>query len=301
MEINRYLTPLSSLLSDKEVIEILLNADGRIWVERLGHPPELTDIKYNPSHAMLLIKATANSIGRSVDAINPILECELPDGSRFEALIPPISKQPIFSIRRRALKIFSLDDYVAIGSINEQQKTKLSKSVETRKNILICGGTGTGKTTFANALLAECALLTPLDRVVLIEDLPELQSAVENSVSLRTSPSVSMSQLLRATLRLRPDRISVGEVRGQEAAELVKAWNTGHGGGIATIHADSAYLALDRLESCIREGGASYVNQRLIAEAINVIVSIERHNGMRRVSKILSVDYHDGDYVLTEI
>jgi type IV secretion system protein TrbB len=212
----------------------------------------------------------------------PIISAELPPrGERFEGVLPPVSRAPCFSIRKPAQVLFRLSDYVGAGMMSAGQKTVLEDAIGTHANILIAGGTGSGKTTLANALLAEIAALD--ERVVNLEDTRELVCAAEDVVALRTRAGVvSLSDLVRSTLRLRPDRIIVGEVRGPEALDLLKAWNTGHPGGIATIHANSAKAALSRLEQLCME-----VCERpptaLIEEAIDLVVFIARGGPAGRI------------------
>jgi len=228
----------------------------------------------------------------------PIVSAELPGGGeRFEGLLPPVVSAPCFSIRKGAAKIFTLEDYVDAETMTKAQADALSYAVNAKLNILIVGGTSSGKTTLANALLAEIANCN--DRVLILEDTRELQCATEDQVALRThGQDVKLSDLVRSTLRLRPDRIVVGEVRGPEALDMLKAWNTGHPGGIATVHANSAEAGLYRIEQLILEG-ASSVPKALIAEAINVIVFISGRGSDRRVETIARVlGVHGDEYDL---
>jgi type IV secretion system protein VirB11 len=220
------------------------------------------------------------------------VSAELPiGGQRFEGILPPVVTAPAFSIRNPAARVFELSDYVTAGTMTDDQAKTLVQSVLERQNILIVGGTGSGKTTLANALLAEVAKTG--DRVLILEDTRELQCEANDQVALRTQPSVAMRQLVRSTLRLRPDRIVVGEVRGGEALDLLKAWSTGHPGGIATVHANSAADGLDRLEQLVGEV-VNTVPRKLIATAVDTIVGIENRNGTRRVTDILEVLGCDG-------
>ncbi|OYX47011.1 MAG: P-type conjugative transfer ATPase TrbB, partial [Alphaproteobacteria bacterium 32-64-14] len=210
-----------------------------------------------------------------------------PRGERFEGVLPPVSRAPCFAIRKPASRVFTLDDYQASGVITPEQAATLRAAIRDHANIMVAGGTGSGKTTLANALLHEIAQLG--ERVVILEDTRELQCAAEDVVALRTQPgSVSLSDLVRSTLRLRPDRIVVGEVRGPEALDLLKAWNTGHPGGIATLHANSASAALSRLEQLTMEV-CETPPRALIAEAIDLIVFVERGGPAgRRIPEILA-------------
>jgi len=287
-------------LFNDEVIEVLLNPDGRLWIERLGRGMECVG-SIDPVRAMQIVAAVAAVRDDVVTADRPVIECELPAefaGARFEGLIPPVVTAPIFSIRKKALLVFRLDDYVSKGIMTAEQMSVIVDAVQSKRNILICGGTGTGKTTLANAVLAQVAASCPDDRVVVIEDTQELQVAAKNVVFLRTSESVDMTGLLRATMRLRPDRIVVGEVRDRSALALLKAWNTGHPGGVGTVHANDAAAALVRVGQLVQEANVPPAPE-LIAEAVNVVVSIKRLAHGRIIDQVLSVRGWDGSrYVL---
>ena len=286
-------------LAEPDVIEIILNADGKLWVEILGGKME--PIGYmSASQAESLMGTIATTLRTTITRANPILECELPiDGSRFEALVPPVVSAPVFTIRRKASKIFTLDTYVQRGMMTAKQQEIICEGISNRKNILIVGGTGSGKTTLTNAIIAEIVERTPEHRLIIIEDTAEIQCAAENAVVLRATDSVDMQRLLKATMRLRPDRILVGEVRGEEALSLLKAWNTGHPGGVATVHANNAFAGLTRIEQLIAEVTQSPM-QSLIAQAVDIIIAINKTAIGRQVSQILSVDSHDGaNYVYT--
>jgi len=290
-------------LLDSDIIEILLNPDSQLWVDRLS--TGLIQIgTMSPSSAMSFIATVASTLETIVTRDNPIIEGELEiDGSRFEGIVPPVVERPVFAIRKKAPRVFSLDDYVQQGTLSEVHRTAIEDAVYNRKNILISGGTGSGKTTLTNAILLAITSACPDHRVVIIEDTIELQSQAKNSVALRTSPTVTMQDLLRATMRLRPDRIVVGEVRGGEALTLVKAWNTGHPGGVATCHANSVRGALRRIEQLVAEASPSYM-QEVIAEAIDLIIHIERDetSSERRISEVCSLTgFVNGEYCLTPI
>lgn len=280
-------------LQDPTVIEILLNPDGKVWIERLGgHQLENAGC-IDHVRAMSIITTVASMLETAVTAERPILECELPtDGSRFEALIPPVVQAPVFSIRKKASAVFSLDQYIQAGIMSERQREVILAAISKRKNILIAGGTGTGKTTLANAVLDAIANHEPEHRIVIIEDTRELQCQAPNTVYLRTSDTVDQTMLLRATMRLRPDRIVVGEVRDKSALALLKAWNTGHPGGVGTVHSNDAAAALVRVGQLIQEAGVPPAPD-LIAEAVNVVVSIKRDRGARRIGEIVVVSGYD--------
>lgn len=289
-------TLIRGLLADPQVVEVILNADGRLWVERLGHPMEALE-PFSSAKAEALIYSIAAFHGTTITRDNPILECELPPyGARFEALIPPVVAAPIFTIRCRASQVFTLSDYAKAQIMTDQQKAIIEQAVLNRKNILVAGGTGSGKTTLTNAIIAEMVRVHPDHRLVIIEDTAEIQCAAQNAVLLHSTDTVDMLRLLKATMRLRPDRILVGEVRGPEALTLLKAWNTGHPGGVATVHANNAQAALIRLEQLIAEATPTPM-QTLIGEAIDFIISIVKTPCGRRIEDIIEVrGFKEGGY-----
>jgi len=289
-------------LGEPLIIEVMLNPDGRLWVDRLGEGLAATDCSMSPTDAERIIRLVAHHVGAEVHGGSPRVSAELPDGGeRFEGLLPPVVAAPSFAIRKPAVAVFTLADYVAAGILNASQALTLGAAVRGRKNILVAGGTSSGKTTLTNALLAEVA--ASADRVVLIEDTRELQCSAPNLVSLRTKDGVAtLSDLVRSALRLRPDRIPIGEVRGAEALDLLKAWGTGHPGGIGTIHAGSALGTLRRLEQLIQESVVT-VPRALIAETIDVIAVLVRDGTGRRLAELAEVRGLDacGDYVLAPL
>ena len=287
-----------TFLEDPTVIELMLNDDGKLWIDRLGEGRSYTGKTMTPKDAERAIYIVATSINAICNRDSPILSAELPSsGFRFQGMLPPITSKPIFSIRKKAIKIFTLDDYVNSGVLDAKHRERLKSAVLHKENILIVGGTGSGKTTLANAILAEIA--ESGDRIVILEDTVELQCKAEDCISLRAKEGVAdMTALLKATLRLRPDRIVIGEVRGKEALALLKAWNTGHPGGCATIHADSAKRALSRLEQLIEEAGVP-PSKSLIADSVNLVVYIEKTKTSRTIKDLLTVNYKGGDYELT--
>jgi type IV secretion system protein TrbB len=290
---------LCELLNDPTVIEIMLNQDGRLWVERLGEDMEIFG-HMAASQAESLIGTVAAFLDTEITADNPILECEFPlDGSRFEALLPPVVSGPIFTIRKKAVMVFTLKDYVDQGVMTEAQREVIESAVREKKNILIFGGTGSGKTTLTNAVISYMTEACPDERQVIIEDTLELQCTAKNTVQLRTVEHVSMARLLKATMRLRPDRILIGEVRDGAALDLLKAWNTGHPGGVATAHANSARDGFMRVEDMVGEATLA-PKHRLIAAAVDLIVFIEKRAGGRYIKEILRVLGHDGQDYSTE-
>ncbi len=279
---------LSAMLEAPDTIEVIVNPDGRVWVERVGRGREATGIRVASAETERAIRLVATLTGAEVTRLKPIVSAELPPhGERFEGVLPPVAKAPCFAIRKPAGQVIRLDQYVEAGIVTHIQAASLKAAIAARANIIVAGGTGSGKTTLANALLGEIASLN--ERVVILEDMRELRCEAEDVVALRTQAgSVTLAQLVRSTLRLRPDRIIVGEVRGPEALDLLKAWNTGHPGGIATLHANSARAALSRLEQLAMEACDSPPTA-LIAEAIDLVVFIERGGPAgRRISEIFA-------------
>ncbi|MGF7156117.1 P-type conjugative transfer ATPase TrbB [Novosphingobium gossypii] len=298
---------IGAALADPRVIEIMVNPDGMLRLDILGEGRVDTGVWIAPDQAERIVRLVASHARGEVHAERPIVSAELPPhgasaGERFEGVLPPVALAPCFAIRKPATRIHTLADYVADGIVTGEGAKRLRDAVLGRCNILVVGGTSSGKTTLANALLAELATID--ERVILIEDTRELQSPAADTVALRTRTGfVSIADLVRSTLRLRPDRIVVGEVRGPEALEMLKAWNTGHPGGIATIHANGARAALHRIESLVQEAVVT-VPRPLIGEAIDLIVFISGRGLARRISSIVRVDGFDpasGDYRLTDL
>ncbi len=290
---------IAGWLDDASVGEVMLNPDGRLWIDRLAGGLEDTGERLCAADGERIIRLVAHHVGAEVHPGSPRVSAELPGtGERFEGLLPPVVAGPAFAIRRPAVAVFTLGDYVAAGIMSEDQAEVLRKAVAARANILVAGGTSTGKTTLVNALLAEVAKTD--DRVVLIEDTRELQCAAPNLVALRTKDgAATLTDLVRSALRLRPDRIPIGEVRGGEALDLIKAWGTGHPGGIGTLHAGSAIGALRRLEQLVQEAVVT-VPRALIAETIDLIAVLAGRGSARRLSELADVQGlgPDADYVL---
>ncbi|GGB10696.1 P-type conjugative transfer ATPase TrbB [Brucella endophytica] len=288
---------ITRFLEDPAIIEVMLNPDGRLWVDRLSEGLAYTGEHLSAADGERIIRLVAHHVGAEVHSRSPRISAELPEtGERFEGLLPPVVTAPAFAIRKPAVAVFTLDDYVAAGIMTAEQAATLRVAVLSRANILVAGGTSTGKTTLTNALLAEIAKTA--DRIVLIEDIRELQCAALNLVAMRTKDgTATLSDLVRSSLRLRPDRIPIGEVRGAEALDLLKAWGTGHPGGIGTIHAGSAIGALRRLEQLIQEAVVT-VPRALIAETVNLIAVLSGRGASRRLAELACVDGigPDGDY-----
>lgn len=266
------ISAIQPFLDNPDCIEVMLNSDGSVWIDLLGAGLRRTDVRIKPGEAKSILNRVASSLGLNLTTETPIVEGELAtDGSRIEGIIPPIVDAPIFAFRKKASKVFTLDDYFDAGILSDQHLNAVSEGADgfedlfghlrgsvreilgqlcsDRANILVVGSTSSGKTTLCNALLHEIGQTTPDHQVVLIEDTREIQCPIENKVTLRTlriggKEIVTMQHLLKATLRLRPDRIVVGEVRDGAALDLLKAWNTGHIGGVATVHSNSARAGL---------------------------------------------------------
>ncbi len=286
-------------LDDPCVVEIMLNPDGRLFIERLGQSMAPAG-EMSAAVAEVVIGSVAHALQSEADDDRPIISGELPiGGHRFEGLLPPIVARPSFTIRRRASRLIPLDDYVRSKVMTERQAEVIRSAISSRLNIVISGGTGSGKTTLANAVIAEIVESAPDDRLVILEDTAEIQCAASNAVALHTSDAIDMGRLLKSTMRLRPDRIIVGEVRDGAALTLLKAWNTGHPGGVTTIHSNTAMSALRRLEQLTAEVSQQPMRE-VIGEAVDLVVSIERTPKGRRVRDVVHVDRFNGTQYETE-
>ncbi|HEX4136083.1 MAG TPA: ATPase, T2SS/T4P/T4SS family, partial [Bryobacteraceae bacterium] len=313
------------LLDDNLTEDILLNPDGSLWVKRMGRGFSRMG-EMPAAQAASALGTIAAWRGTVLNHEHPILETELPiDGSRFEGIVSPVVRRPVFAIRLRPRKIFSLDDYEVDGILTDgtdplnqlrrrdnfldgvrglKHGEVIRAAVLARKNILVVGSTGSGKTTLVNAILDSLARLTPQDRVISIEDTTELQCPVKNYLDLRAVGHVTMLECLRACMRLKPTRIVVGEVRGAEAHTLLKAWNTGHPGGAATVHANDALSGLIRLESLVAEA-TSAPQQTLIAEAVDLVVFVDEESSVKAGRKVRGVllvtGYSNGNYQVERV
>lgn len=288
---------IARFLEDPAIVEVMLNPDGRLWIDRLSEGLADTGELLSAADGERIVRLVAHHVGAEVHSGSPRVSAEMPEtGERFEGLLPPVVTAPVFAIRKPAVAVFTLDDYVAAGIMTGDEAAILRQAVVVRANILVAGGTSTGKTTLTNALLAEVA--KSADRVIVIEDTRELQCAAPNLVAMRTKDGVAtLSDLVRSSLRLRPDRIPIGEVRGSEALDLLKAWGTGHPGGIGTIHAGTALGALRRLEQLIQEAVVT-VPRALIAETIDLVAVLSGRGASRRLAELARVDAlgPNGDY-----
>jgi type IV secretion system protein VirB11 len=314
-----------SLLAEEDVEDILLNPDSYLWVKRRSAGFVLSGT-LSPATAASALGTVAAWRGTVLNHDHPILETELPlDGSRFEGVVAPVVRQPVFAIRLRPRKVFTLDEYETAGILTSKEDTSnrvrqqqyfaltvrglphaeiIRAAVRERKNILVVGATGSGKTTLLNAILDAIAELTPFDRVISIEDTTELQCRVRNYLDLRAVGNVTMLECLRASMRLKPTRIVVGEVRGAEAHTLLKAWNTGHPGGLGTVHANGALLGLTRLESLVAEG-TDAPQQKLIAETVDLVIFVDPEASLKAGRKVremlLVIGWKEGHYQVEQV
>ncbi|MDQ1199193.1 P-type conjugative transfer ATPase TrbB [Agrobacterium sp. SORGH_AS 787] len=290
---------LCEALDDISVVEIMLNPNGRLFIERLGHGVAEAGVM-TPAAAEVVIGSVAHALQSQADDKRPIISGELPiGGHRFEGLLPPIVSGPAFTIRRRASRLVPLGDYVSSKVMTEAQVSAIRSAITERMNIVISGGTGSGKTTLANAIIAEIVSAAPDDRLVILEDTAEIQCAADNAVCLHSSDTIDMARLLKSTMRLRPDRIIVGEVRDGAALTLLKAWNTGHPGGVTTIHSNTAMSALRRLEQLTAEASQQPM-QEVIGEAVDLVASIERTGKGRRVREVIHIKGYRNSRYQTE-
>jgi pilus assembly protein CpaF len=300
------LGPLEPLLADKKVADILVNGANQVYVERRGRM-ELTDIKFNDdAHLLHIIDRIVSSVGRRIDESSPMVDARLKDGSRVNAIIPPLAIDgPTLSIRRFAVERLKMDELIAYGSINQAAADVLKAVVAGRLNVLISGGTGAGKTTLLNVL---SGFIPSSERIITIEDSAELQLQQPHVVRLETRPpniegkgEINQRDLVRNTLRMRPDRIVLGEVRGPEALDMLQAMNTGHDGSLTTVHANTPRDALGRIESMVSMSGINFptkVMREQISSAIDVVVQIARHeDGKRRVTSIQEINGMEGDVI----
>ncbi len=295
-----FLRPIEHLILDPDITEIMVNGSRRVFIERAGLLEEVPDVHLDERNLKVAVKNIARALGDDVSEEKPILDSRLPDGSRVAAVFPPCSVGgTTLTIRKFQTKFFTADELVRIGTMTPEVLAMVRAAIEHNENILISGGTSTGKTTLLNAL---AAFLPANDRVVLIEDTAELQIDRPNLVRFEARreqaglPAVTIRELLRATLRHRPDRIIVGEVRGGEAFDLLQALNTGHSGTLSTIHANSAEQALARFSSCVVQSGVELPYQAVryqIADAIHLVMHLGRSQGARVVRQLLRITRYE--------
>ena len=303
LKLERDASQIVLALQDPETVEIMVNADGRIWQEKLGQKIQHIG-NIQAAQAEAVIKTVAGFHGKEINRFNPIIEGEFPvDNSRFAGQLPPIVASPTFAIRKKAIKIFTLEQYVDSDALSRRHAEVIKNAVREHRNILVIGGTGSGKTTLINAIIHDMVLNDPDERIFILEDTGEIQCAAQNFVQYHTTLDVNMTQLLKTTLRMRPDRILVGEVRGPEALDLLDAWNTGHEGGAATLHANDALSGLTRLESLIsRNPSAPKEILPLIAEAVDIVVHIARTPQGRNIKQIIEVQgFKRGNYQIKKL
>jgi pilus assembly protein CpaF len=302
------LGPLEPLLCDKTVSDILVNGSSQVYVERRGRL-ELTDVRFNnDGHLLNIIDRIVSAVGRRVDESSPMVDARLKDGSRVNAIIPPLALDgPSLSIRRFAVELLSIDDLTRLGTLTADLARVLNAIVRGRLNVLISGGTGAGKTTLLNLL---SSFIPETERIVTIEDSAELQLQQPHVVRLETRPpniegrgAVTQRDLVRNSLRMRPDRIVIGEVRGAEALDMLQAMNTGHDGSLTTVHANTPRDALGRVENMVSMTGVSFPVKALraqIASAIDVVIQVERQeDGRRRVVSVQETNGMEGDVITT--
>ena len=296
----RYLGPvILRAFADDDVTEIYVNPqDGVVRFDTRSRGRIASGVTVAPTRVEMFLNAVATSLGLTLGADHPGLEAELPAvgfrGSRLQGFVPPVTPAPAFTIRKPPAVVYSLDDYVAAGVISRAERAEFSRAVREHQNILIVGGTNTGKTTLANALLKEITDCFPAERLVILEDTVELQCLAPDHLALRTSPAVTLAQLVKSALRTSPSRIVVGEVRGSEALDLLDAWATGHPGGVATVHASSPEGALLRLDRLAQRANVP-PQRHLVAEAVHLIAVLEGAHARRRLTELVRVQGLDRD------
>jgi len=291
-----FLRPIEHLILDDSISEIMVNGADRVFVERAGVLQAVPDLTLSEKSLMIAVKNIARRLGDNISDDKPILDSRLPDGSRVAAVIPPCSIHGVtLTIRKFNSCHFSIEDLVAQGSLSEEFAGRLRGYVGARQNILISGGTGTGKTTLLNAL---GKFIPDTDRILLIEDTSEIQLNKPNLVRFEARQAqpglsaVTIRDLLKASLRHRPDRIILGEIRGGEAFDLLQLLNTGHSGTLSTVHASSAQQAISRFTSCVLQSGVELPYRAIkanIGDSLNVIIQLERRPGRRFVSEVIQI------------
>jgi pilus assembly protein CpaF len=303
-----FLRPLEPFILDDSVSEIMVNGSSHVFIERAGMLEEVPGIGLTEQSLIVAVKNIARRLGSDISEEKPILDSRLPDGSRVAAVIPPCSLGGVtLTIRKFTARRFNIEDLIRVGTLDENIAKQFEGYVRTRKNILISGGTGTGKTTLLNIL---GKFIRHDERILLIEDTAEIQLCQPNLVRFEARqvqnglPAVTIRDLLKASLRHRPDRIVLGEIRGGEAFDLLQLLNTGHSGTLSTIHANSAKQGLSRFTSCVLQSGIELPYRAIktnIADSLNIIVQIERRPGLRFISEVLEINRYDADKDLFEL
>lgn len=297
-----FLEPIRHLIQDEGISEIMVNGSRRVFIERDGEMHEVPGVILEERQLLTGLKIIARSLGDEISDEKPILDSRLPDGSRVAAVLPPCSVDGIaLTIRKFDARRFTMGNLIERGSVTREAAALLQERIARRQNILISGGTGTGKTTLLGIL---AGAIPDGDRIVLIEDTAEIHVSKPNLVRFEARrevaglPAVAIRDLVRASLRHRPDRLIVGEIRGEEAYDLLQALNTGHSGSLSTIHANTARQAVTRLRSCILQAGLDIPHRALqtqIADSIQLIVHLERAAGRRRIAEIVEITGYDQD------
>ncbi len=297
-----FLRPIEHLILDPEISEIMVNGPERVFIERAGYLEAASGVTLTEKSLLIAVKNIARRLGDDISESKPILDSRLPDGSRVAAVIPPCSVNGItLTIRKFNSRHFGIDDLVEIGTLPRSLAGTLEDHVLSRKNILISGGTGTGKTTLLNIL---AGFIPNQERLVIIEDTAEIQVQKDNLVRLEARreqnglPAVTIRDLLKATLRHRPDRIILGEIRGGEAFDLLQLLNTGHSGTLCTVHATSATQGLSRFTSCVLQSGVELPYKAIktnIADSLQSIIQLERRPGRRFISEVVAIQGYDPD------
>ncbi len=306
-----FLRPIQHLILDPDISEIMVNGPERIFIEKAGYVQAVPGVRLTSESLIVAVKNIARRLGDDISDAKPILDSRLPDGSRVAAVLPPCSIHGVaLTIRKFNSHKFKIKDLVEVGTLTVQLAEQLEEYVAQRKNILICGGTSSGKTTLANVLTE---FIPNHERIILIEDTAEIQIQKENVLRFEARreqnglPAVTIRDLLKATLRHRPDRIILGEIRGGEAFDLLQLLNTGHSGTVSTVHANSAAQGISRFTTCVLQSGVEMPYRAIktnIADSLNIIVQIERRPGSRFVSQVLEICGYDAEtdrYDLEEV
>jgi pilus assembly protein CpaF len=297
-----FLKPIEHLILDDSISEVMVNGPEHIFIEKAGFIEPVKGVTLGEKSLMVAVKNIARRLGDDISEEKPILDSRLPDGSRVAAVIPPCSVNGVtLTIRKFNSRHFGIEDLIQAGTLERWLANQLESYVLGRKNLLIAGSTGAGKTSLANVL---CKFIPPDERIVLIEDTSEIHLCQENLVRFEArqphngSPAITIRDLLKASLRHRPDRLILGEIRGSEAFDLLQLLNTGHAGSLSTVHATSAKQALARFTSCVLQSGVDLPYRAIktnVGDSVNVVVHLERRPGRRFVSEVVEIHGYDPD------